>query len=115
FYRIMSTDPAYAPIWHWHSASAQPDMLADTADRLSSFLIGWMGGPRVYQEKFGPISIPGVHAHLPVSATERDMWLGCMAAALEEQSYPEHLRTYLLEQLAKPANMIMARAQHREA
>ena len=100
FYRIMAARPEYRRIYEWH-----PDQgLAE--DKLARFLCGWMGGPRRYHEKYGSISIPKVHAHLPVTTTEKGMWLDCMRDALEEQSYPESLKRYLLEQLAYPAEMI---------
>ena len=100
FYDEMSTNPDYKRIYDWH-----PDVNA-ARDRLARFLCGWMGGPRLYQETYGPISIPGVHRHLAVTHVEKDMWLSCMRAALNRQDYPEDLQRYLLEQLGKPAEMI---------
>jgi len=101
FYEIMSTDAAYERIWSWHTED-----LEIAADKLASFLCGWMGGPRLYQEKFGGISIPRVHAHLNVTEDERDQWLSCMRKALGQQGYPTELVEYLMIQLAKPAEMI---------
>jgi hemoglobin len=105
FYDIMASEPMYQRIYDWH-----PD---DTTarDKLARFLCGWMGGPRRYQEHYGPISIPAVHQHLPVTATERDMWLGCMAQALAQQDYPQALRDYLLEQFSFPAELIRRRCE----
>ncbi len=100
FYRIMAENPAYRKIFDWH-----PD--GDTArDKLSRFLCGWMGGPRRYQEKYGSIRIPVVHSHLDIGVEERDMWLNCMQEALEEQPYPESLKTYLRKELGVPAERI---------
>ena len=104
FYDHMASDPAFARIYSWH-----PD--GDLArDKLALFLCGWMGGPRLFRDRFGAISIPQVHAHLPVTGEELDMWLACMAHALSQQAYPESLKTYLLEQLAVPAERVR---QHR--
>lgn len=100
FYDIMASTPAYRRIYDWHPHD-------DVArDKLARFLCGWMGGPRRYQEKFGPISIPGAHRHLAISSVERDLWLGCMGEALERQGYPQELRQYLLEQFRIPAEAI---------
>ncbi|MEX2516198.1 MAG: group II truncated hemoglobin [Gammaproteobacteria bacterium] len=100
FYDIMASAPAYRRIYNWH-----PD--GDAArDKLARFLCGWMGGPRRYQENFGPISIPSAHQHLPITAVERDLWLGCMDEALAHQDYPQELRHYLQEQLRTPAEVI---------
>ncbi|RPG24644.1 MAG: hypothetical protein CBC10_010760 [Gammaproteobacteria bacterium TMED50] len=57
------------------------------------------------------MSIPAVHAHLSISETECDQWLGCMSEALISLEYPEDFRDYLLEQLARPVEMIRQTAQ----
>jgi len=106
FYGIMSTDPDFATIWSWHT-----ETLETAADKLSRFLCGWMGGPRLYQEAYGAISIPRSHLHLNVTETERDQWLECMRRALAQQGYTDQLVQYLLVELAKPAEMIRRTTQ----
>ena len=100
FYDIMSTEAAYKKIFSWH-----PDQ-ASSRDKLARFLCGWSGGPRLYQEKYGSISIPRVHQHLPITETERDQWIACMTEALDAMEYPEALRQYLIEQLSIPAELV---------
>ena len=73
FYRFMDALPEARTIRQMH-----PDDLEISIDKLARFLCGWLGGPKRYQEKYGSISIPGVHRHLPVTASERDAWLVCM-------------------------------------
>lgn len=106
FYDIMGSDPAYATIFHWH-----PDDVELSRDKLARFLCGWMGGPKRYSEKYGPIAIPLAHRHLNVTDAERDQWLSCMARALDRQDYPEELKSYLRVQLAVPAERIRRVAQ----
>lgn len=101
FYDVMEAQSAYQTIRSLHN----PD-LEVARDKLSRFLCGWMGGPRRYSEKYGKISIPGVHAHLRVTEVERDQWLACMAEALAQQAYPADLVTYLQTELAVPAERI---------
>lgn len=101
FYDAMAANPEYATILRWHGGVDEV-----TRDKLARFLCGWTGGPRRYQEAYGPISIPRVHAHLDVTAVERDQWLACMSEALARQDYPDSLVGYLLEQLAVPAERI---------
>lgn len=103
FYDVMATNPSYATIVGWH-----PDDLSVSVDKLARFLCGWMGGPKRYREKYGPISIPGVHRHLGVGNDEMQQWLDCMDEALARQPYPPELVSYLLEQLAVPARRIVA-------
>ncbi len=101
FYDIMGSDEAYRDIWMMH-----PEVNEVSRDKLARFLCAWTGGPRLYAEKYGAISIPGVHAHLAISSAHRDQWLGCMAMALQRCNYPEKLQAYMLAQLAVPAERI---------
>ena len=98
FYTLMERE--YGEIWRMHDAT-------DLArDKLARFLIGWMGGPRRYHERYGRISIPEVHRHLTVSAPHRDAWLACMGRACEAMAYPAELKNYLIEQLSYPAQRV---------
>lgn len=99
FYDRMETLPEAAGIRALH-----PEDLTESRDKLARFLCGWLGGPKRYREKYGPISIPAAHAHLPIGAAERDAWLLCMQQALDEQPWPEDFKRYLLQALSVPAN-----------
>lgn len=77
--------------------------LTDVRERLTLFLCGWLGGPRLYQEKYGPIAIPMFHRAFPIGPAERDAWLLCMQHAVDEQPYEPSFKKYLMEQLAVPA------------
>jgi hemoglobin len=102
FYHVMSELPEAAHIRHMH-----PSDLTVSIDKLACFLSGWLGGPRLYEEKYGTFSIPQVHKHLSVTEVERDAWLLCMFHSLEQQpSYTEPFRKYMLKQLAIPAERI---------
>ena len=67
---------------------------------------GWLGGPNRYAEKYGSISIPGVHKRFPIGVSELDAWLDCMRTAVAAQGYESRFAEYLLEQLAFPAERI---------
>lgn len=101
FYDTMEANANYATIRSWHPRNSEI-----SRDKLARFLCGWMGGPARYNERYGPINIPEAHAHLNVTAAERDQWLACMKEALEKQDYPQSLVSYLLAQLALPAEAI---------
>ena len=98
FYRAMSTRADAAIIRAMHPAD-----LTESTDKLARFLTGWLGGPSLYREKYGPISIPRAHAHLPIGPNERDAWLACMAEALTKQDYTPEFNAYLLRALSVPA------------
>ena len=101
FYRVMSEAPEAARIRAMH-----PDDLTVSSDKLTLFLCGWLGGPRLFQEKYGQIHIPGAHAHLEVGEEGRDAWLFCMERALEGVDYEEPFKRYLMRALAVPAERI---------
>jgi hemoglobin len=101
FYEVMDTLPAARTIRNMHPAD-----LSSTTERLAYFLCGWLGGPRLYSEKFGGINIPMFHSHLPIGVAERDAWLLCMAHAVDEQPYSPEFKNYLLTQLHVPAERI---------
>lgn len=104
FYDAMERLPEARGIRELH-----PDDLTLSRDKLFTFLTGWMGGPRRYRERFGPISIPAAHRHLPIGPEERDAWLLCMATALDEMNLDAELKHYLLTQLRHPAEMCRTR------
>ena len=77
--------------------------LNDTRKKLSYFLSGWLGGPKLYQEHIGSISIPGFHRKFNIGSAEKDAWLLCMEQAITKQNYADDFSSYLLYQLSIPA------------
>ncbi len=80
--------------------------LTESRRKLQYFLSGWMGGPKLYAQHYGSISIPAAHSHLPVDESSKNAWLRCMELALEEVGYPGELCEYLMAKLAVPAESI---------
>lgn len=89
-----------------HIRAMHKDDLDVIKDKLSLFLMGWLGGPRRYSQKYGSISIPMIHQHLLIGEEERDAWLFCMNEALKYQGYADDFKQYLIKQLAFPAERI---------
>lgn len=98
FYYIMSELKESKKVRDMH-----PVDLEVSRDKLTRFLCAWTGGPRLYKEKYGAISIPQVHSHLIIGSEERDAWLLCMKKALAKQGYPQDFEEYMITQLAVPA------------
>lgn len=104
FFDLMGSDVRFRTIYDMH-----PNDKAVSRDKLARFLCGWLGGPKLYQEKYGAIGIPRVHAHLAIGAIERDQWLTCMGAVVAEQPFAADFKDYLMEQLAVPAEAVRRR------
>lgn len=106
FYFEMKTIPEASKILAMHKED-----LEVITDKLCLFLCGWLGGPRKFQEKYGPIHIPQVHQHLIINEEERDAWLLCMRRALDKQNYSIEFKEYLNSQFKIPAEKIRSVCQ----
>jgi len=103
FYLLMDSQPEFTELRRLHQSN-----LNESEDKLGVFLVGWLGGPRLYREKYGPISIPMVHQHLDISRVTVEQWLACMSLAVERQGYSSEFSDYLMTQLRVPAERILA-------
>lgn len=107
FYSNMDTISEAKALRQMHSQS-----LEESEDKLSRFLCGWLGGPKRYGEKYGPINIPQAHRHLTISESTRDIWLMCMDKAIDRQPYSIKFSSYLKEQIRVPAEKIFQVAKN---
>ena len=98
FYDAMEALPQARTVREMHNPN-----LEESRDKLTRFLCGWLGGPKLFSEKYGPIRIPVAHRHLSIGPAERDAWLACMQIAVDSQPYPQPFRDYLMAQLYVPA------------
>lgn len=71
FYQQMDSLPEAAALRRLH-----PEDLAPSRDKLACFLSGWLGGPRLFSEKYGAIAIPAFHAG---PSTRHSARRGCCA------------------------------------
>ena len=98
FYDAMDTLPEARTVRDMHNID-----LTESRDKLTRFLTGWLGGPKLFSETYGPIRIPVAHRHLSIGSKERDIWLACMQVAVDKQDFPQDFRDYLMAQLYIPA------------
>ncbi len=108
FYQAMCDLPEAKTIREMH-----PDDLTESTDKLARFLSGWLGGPRLFKQKYGSIAIPRAHGHLNIDDDARDAWLRCMEVALEQQPYAQDFKEYLLRELYVPAERSRVVSQKR--
>jgi hemoglobin len=104
FYDRMDRDPAYAEIRRLH-----PPSLEGSRDKFFWFLCGWTGGTAHYVERFGHPRLRARHLPFAIASRERDQWLACMEAALEEVGVEPGLRRQLLDALAPVADWMRNR------
>src|SRR3546814_20093071 len=79
FYSNMDSFPEARVIRDMH-----PKDIDEIRRKLTYFLCGWLGGPRLFAEHYGGISIPGFHQPLPIGESdsaarseERRLGKGC--------------------------------------
>ena len=101
FYDNMNIFSESENIRNMHS-----DDLTESRIKLSYFLSGWLGGPKLYLKHYGSINIPMTHKHLKIGAEESEAWLLCMQKSVDNQSYEASFKIYLMEQLRIPAERI---------
>lgn len=100
FYGLMDTLPEAAPIRAMHKGD-----LSEMTDKLSTFLIGWLGGPQRYQERFGRVIIPLAHKPFPIGPSERDQWLMCMQGAIDKTLLDDSMKARLMDSFGRMAEM----------
>jgi hemoglobin len=79
FYDLMELESAYAGIRALH-----PGSLEGSRDKLFWFLSGWLGGPDLYQQRFGHPRLRARHLPYAIGIAERDQWLACMSQAMAD-------------------------------
>lgn len=103
FYDYMDTLPEAKVIREMHPAD-----MTETRTKLIYFLSGWLGGPKLFQQTYGPIRLPWFHQSMPIGEAERDAWMLCMEKAVAEQPFVQPFKQYLIKQLWVPAERINA-------
>jgi hemoglobin len=78
FYRRVAVDDVLAVLYPEY-----PDFTG-ARRRLSLFLAQYWGGPSTYSDERGHPRLRMRHMPFHVGPVERDRWLACMAAAVEE-------------------------------
>ncbi len=86
FYQKMASATETRALLALHRAP-----LGESEQKLYEFLSGWLGGPPLYQQKYGHPALRARHMPFAVDEAMRDQWLLCMRFALETHiKKPEH-------------------------
>jgi len=104
FYDIMDRLPEAAGIRAMHAEDLGP-----MKEKLAEYLIGWMGGPPIYADKYGSVCMTTPHEPYAIGPAERDQWLLCMDRALDEIEADEALRDMLAQPLFRVADAVRNR------
>jgi hemoglobin len=104
FYDAMETRPEALTVLLMH-----PDIPL-AREKLTVFLIGWLGGPKNYSKRWGPIRIPAAHSHLPITQADHDGWLVCMDESIEAMEVEETFKAYFKREIRVPAGRVLSKS-----
>ena len=90
FYGYIEGLPAAINIRRLHAND-----LSHTKEVLKRYLGGWMGGPPLYSRERGHPRLRMRHLRFKIGEAERDAWLMCMRAALDDVIGTSELRDEL--------------------
>lgn len=79
FYDIMASAPQAAELYAIH-----PLPLDNIRQKFFEFLSGWLGGPALFEQKYGHPRLRARHLPFQVDEKLRNQWMYCMDQALDE-------------------------------
>ncbi|QYJ86104.1 group II truncated hemoglobin [Shewanella mesophila] len=86
FYRQMQSNPETQALFAMHRSP-----IAESEQKLFEFLSGWLGGPPLFEQKYGHPALRARHMSFAIDSKMRDQWLLCMKRAIElEIKQPQH-------------------------
>ena len=99
FYDFMEDLPEAKDVLALH-----PKDLTESRDKFYWFLVGWMGGPQLFVERFGHPRLRARHLPFKIDSRARDQWMLCMEKTLEIEIPDENVREQLLASFARLAD-----------
>jgi len=102
FYDVMDELPEAEHIRKMHAQS-----LTDVKQKLFEYLNGWLGGPHLYQEKYGKICLTDQHKPFPINEEARDQWLYCWDKALDKVGADESVKEMIKNPIFRMADFLV--------
>jgi len=96
FYALVKADEVLAPLF--------PDDLSLSREKQFAFFVQMLGGPPLYQERFGRPFLRFHHRKVRIGLIERDAWMRRVMESLRQVSSDEELIAYLERRIAPLAD-----------
>ncbi|MBS0237810.1 MAG: group II truncated hemoglobin [Proteobacteria bacterium] len=103
FYDIIESEPEGRVL---HILHLRGHGVAHSRIEQFNFLSGFLGGPRLYVEKFGHSDVRQMHAHVEIDAEARDAWLKCMSMAIDRVGLAPDIKGQLMTNFTRVAMML---------
>jgi hemoglobin len=72
-----------------------PANTANTRKKLFMYLTGWLGGPPLYEQRWGHPRLRMRHMPFAIGTAEAEEWMRCMRLAFDRVSVDDPLRSFL--------------------
>jgi hemoglobin len=72
-----------------------------------NFMSGFLGGPRLYVERYGHSDVRKMHEHVEISTEARDAWLRCMSEAIDRVKFDADLKDVLMRHFTRVAGILV--------
>jgi len=99
FYDIIQSDPLAKELYAIH-----PLPLDTIRQKFFEFLSGWLGGPALFEQKYGHPRLRARHMPFTVNEQLRDQWMLCMNKALDEVVEDKLLREGIRQSIGQLAS-----------
>jgi hemoglobin len=106
FYDRIEKDPGFAALHRLHLSGRG---VAHAREQQFAFLSGFLGGPRLYLERHGPVPVRDIHAHVGIGPDLRDLWLAAMRKAVADVGTEPALAETLMRQFERAAEVVRNR------
>lgn len=103
FYDIVEFEPEGRGL---HLLHLRGHGVAHSRIEQFNFLSGFLGGPRLYIEKYGHSNVREMHEHVEIDATARDDWLKCMTMAIDRVGLLPDVKKDLMANFTRVAFML---------
>jgi len=101
FYEEMSSLPSAKKIREMHASN-----LSQVEKKLFMFLSGWLGGPTLFFDRYGPPRLRARHLSFAIGIEERDQWLLCMDMALNRMDIEKAMHDELMQAFFNTADFM---------
>lgn len=112
FYDIVEQEPEGKPLLLLH---LRGHGVAHSRIEQFNFLSGFLGGPRLYVERYGHSDVRQMHAHVAIDPPARDAWLRCMEMAIDRVGLAAEVKSALMKHFTRVADMLVNRPEGAKA
>ncbi|SIT07396.1 group II truncated hemoglobin [Paracoccus saliphilus] len=100
FYDIVERDEEAGEL---HLLHLQGAGIAQSREEQFNYLCGFFGGPQYYVMKHRHSRLKQIHEHVPIGPEMRDLWLRCMAKAIEKMGIGDDLARMVMRNFTTAA------------